>query len=143
MLAQLKAAVGEADYGRLSARAAKEAGLSARKVRRARRVRRNPLLQMKGPEIALFGRPHFGRGRAKEKEEEMMIALLHDFLPRGAKRVLIAVAGIFGAAFSFAFVDMMPFLIWMLIFVAADFATVLYAARSTSTYQSSASCRRV
>ena len=40
-----------------------------------------------------------------------MIALLHDFLPRGAKRVLIAVAGIFGAAFSFAFVDMMPFLI--------------------------------
>ena len=72
-----------------------------------------------------FGRPHFGRGRAKEKEEEMMIALLHDFLPRGAKRVLIAVAGIFGAAFSFAFVDMMPFLIWMLIFVAADFATVL------------------
>ncbi|BFK78824.1 hypothetical protein I380019A4_12540 [Sutterella wadsworthensis] len=53
MLAQLKAAVGEADYGRLSARAAKEAGLSARKVRRARRVRRNPLLQMKGPEIAL------------------------------------------------------------------------------------------
>ena len=101
MLAQLKAAVGEADYGRLSARA------------------------------------------AKEKEEEMMIALLHDFLPRGAKRVLIAVAGIFGAAFSFAFVDMMPFLIWMLIFVAADFATVLYAARSTSTYQSSASCRRV
>ena len=27
----------------------------------------------------------------------MMIALLHDFLPRGAKRVLIAVAGIFGA----------------------------------------------
>ena len=69
-----------------------------------------------------------------------MIALLHDFLPRGAKRVLIAVAGIFGAAFSFAFVDMMPFLIWMLIFVAA---TVLYAARSTSTYQSSASCRRV
>ena len=49
-----------------------------------------------------------------------MIALLHDFLPRGAKRVLIAVAGIFGAAFSFAFVDMMPFLIWMLIFVAAD-----------------------
>lgn len=50
--AQLKAAVGEADCGRLSARAAKEAGLSARKVRRARRVRRNPLLQMKGPEIA-------------------------------------------------------------------------------------------
>jgi len=48
MLAQLKAAVGEV----LSARAAKEAGLSARKVRRARRVRRNPLLQMKGPEIA-------------------------------------------------------------------------------------------
>ena len=33
MLAQLKAAVGEVDYGRLSARAAKEAGLSARKVR--------------------------------------------------------------------------------------------------------------
>jgi hypothetical protein len=108
MLAQLKAAVGEVDYGRLSARAAKEAGLSARKVRRARRVHRNPLLQMKGPEITLS-----------------------------------AVAGIFGAAISFAFVDMMPFLIWMLIFVAADFATVLYAARSTSTYQSSASCRRV
>ena len=125
MLAQLKAAVGEVDYGRLSARATKEAGLSARKVRRA------------------FGRPHFGRGRAKEKEEEMMIVLLHDFLLRGAKRVLIAVAGIFGAAISFAFVDMMPFLIWMLIFVAADFATVLYAARSTSTYQSGASCRRV
>ena len=58
-----------------------------------------------------------------------MIVLLHDFLLRGAKRVLIAVAGIFGAAISFAFVDMMPFLIWMLIFVAADFATVLYAAR--------------
>ena len=36
-----------------------------------------------------------------------MIALLHDFLPRGAKRVLIAVAGIFGAAFSFAFVDIL------------------------------------
>ena len=70
-----------------------------------------------------------------------MIVLLHDFLLRGAKRVLIAVAGIFGAAISF--VDMMPFLIWMLIFVAADFATVLYAARSTSTYQSGASCRRV
>ena len=34
-IAQLKAAVGEADYGRLSARAAKEAGLSARKVRRS------------------------------------------------------------------------------------------------------------
>ncbi|MCB7456128.1 hypothetical protein [Sutterella wadsworthensis] len=73
----------------------------------------------------------------------MMIALLRDFLPRGAKHVLIAVAGIFGAAFSFAFVDVMPLLIWMLIFVAADFATVLYAARFTSTYQSGASCRRV
>ena len=33
-----------------------------------------------------------------------MIVLLHDFLLRGAKRVLIAVAGIFGAAISFAFV---------------------------------------
>ena len=139
MLAQLKAAVGEVDYGRLSARAAKEAGLS-------------PARQTGAPEPAssderarnrAFGRPHFGRGRAKEKEEEMMIVLLHDFLLRGAKRVLIAVAGIFGAAISFAFVDMMPFLIWMLIFVAADFATVLYAARSTSTYQSGASCRRV
>jgi hypothetical protein len=62
---------------------------------------------------------------------------------KGPEITLSAVAGIFGAAFSFAFVDMMPFLIWMLIFVAADFATVLYAARSTSTYQSSASCRRV
>ena len=132
MLAQLKAAVGEVDYGRLSARATKEAGLSARKVRRARRVRRNPLLQMKGPEIALSAVRTLGA-----------IVLLHDFLLRGAKRVLIAVAGIFGAAISFAFVDMMPFLIWMLIFVAADFATVLYAARSTSTYQSGASCRRV
>ena len=135
MLAQLKAAVGEVDYGRLSARATK-----------------GPARQTGAPEPAssderarnrAFGRPHFGRGRAKEKEEEMMIVLLHDFLLRGAKRVLIAVAGIFGAAISFAFVDMMPFLIWMLIFVAADFATVLYAARSTSTYQSGASCRRV
>ena len=62
---------------------------------------------------------------------------------KGPEITLSAVAGIFGAAFSFAFVDMMPFLIWMLIFVAADFATVLYAARSTSTYQSGASCRRV
>ena len=52
---------------------------------------------------------------------------------KGPEITLSAVAGIFGAAFSFAFVDMMPFLIWMLIFVAADFATVLYAARSTST----------
>lgn len=69
----------------------------------------------------------------------MMIALLRDFLPRGAKHVLIAVAGIFGAVFSFAFVDVMP----LLIFIVADFATVLYAARSTSTYQSGASCRRV
>ena len=62
---------------------------------------------------------------------------------KGPEITLSAVAGIFRAAFSFAFVDMMPFLIWMLIFVAADFATVLYAARSTSTYQSGASCRRV
>ena len=88
MLAQLKAAVGEVDYGRLSARS------------------KGPARQTGAPEPAssderarnhAFGRPHFGRRRAEEKEGEMMIALLHDFLPRGAKRVLIAVAGIFGA----------------------------------------------
>lgn len=65
-----------------------------------------------------------------------MIALLHDFLPQGAERALVALGGVFGGALSFAFGDVMPLLIWMLIFVVADFASGLYAAWHTSSYQS-------
>lgn len=67
MLAQLKAAVGEADFGRLSVRVAKEAGLSARKVRRARRAQRNPLLQMKAPEITLAAVRALGAGERRKR----------------------------------------------------------------------------
>ena len=69
-----------------------------------------------------------------------MIVLLHDFLLRGAKRVLIAVAASSERlSLSLADVTFRPGR-WIF---AVDFATVLYAARSTSTYQSGASCRRV
>lgn len=61
---------------------------------------------------------------------------LHELLPQGAERVMVAAGGTLGAALSFAFGDVGPLLVWLLVFVCFDFATGMYAAWRTSTWSS-------
>ena len=49
---------------------------------------------------------------------------------------MVAAGGTVGAALSFAFGDVGPLLLWLLVFVVADFASGMYAAWATSTWSS-------
>lgn len=50
-----------------------------------------------------------------------MINALNNFLPTGAERVLMAGGSIVGGALSFAFGDVGPLLVWLLVFTVTDF----------------------
>lgn len=62
--------------------------------------------------------------------------MVSDVLPQGAERVLLAAGGTLGGALSFAFGDVGPLLIWLLIFVVGDFVTGLAGAWVHSAYSS-------
>ncbi len=59
-----------------------------------------------------------------------------DVLPQGTERVLLAAGGTLGGALSFAFGDVGPLLIWLMIFVIGDFMTGLAGAWVHSSYSS-------
>lgn len=50
-----------------------------------------------------------------------MINALHSILPQAGERTLLAVGGVLGGAMSFAFGDVGPLLVWLLVFTSADF----------------------
>lgn len=62
--------------------------------------------------------------------------MLSSLLPQEAERVLLAVGATLGGALSFAFGDVGPLLVWLLIFVIGDFVSGFFAAWVTSTYSS-------
>lgn len=62
--------------------------------------------------------------------------VVSDVLPQGTERVLLAAGGTLGGALSFAFGDVGPLLIWLLIFVVGDFTTGLAKAWVHSAYSS-------
>lgn len=49
-------------------------------------------------------------------------------LPQGADRVLMTIGGAIGAAFSFAFGDVKPLLVWLCVFVTIDMLLGMFAA---------------
>lgn len=65
-----------------------------------------------------------------------MMNALSNILPQGAERVMAVAGGVIGGALSFAFGDIGPLLIWLTVFVAADFATGTWAAIHTRTWES-------
>ena len=52
-----------------------------------------------------------------------MVNSLSAWLGAGTERVLMTVGGAVGAAFSFAFGDVAPLMLWLAIFVTADMVT--------------------
>lgn len=61
---------------------------------------------------------------------------LHSILPQGAERVMIASGGVLGGALSFAFGDVGPLMIWLTVFIVADFVTGTWAAVSRGEWTS-------
>lgn len=57
-----------------------------------------------------------------------MINTIHSFIPQGAERVMMTTGGIFGGVFSWAFGDVGPLLLWLVVFAIADFFCGTYAA---------------
>lgn len=57
-----------------------------------------------------------------------MVNTMLSLLPQGAERALMALGGAIGAAFSFAFGNIAPLMLWLAIFVACDFLTAWLAA---------------
>lgn len=57
-----------------------------------------------------------------------MVNSLSAWLGAGTERVLMTVGGAVGAAFSFAFGDVAPLMLWLAIFVTADMVTGMLAA---------------
>ena len=65
-----------------------------------------------------------------------MLNTLSQLLPQGAERVMVAAGGVLGGALSFAFGDVAPLMIWLVVFIVADFATGTWAAIHTGTWTS-------
>lgn len=62
-----------------------------------------------------------------------MITSLINYLSSDVERSLMTIGGLVGAAFSFAFGDVAPLILWLAIFVTADMITgILAAIRSNS-----------
>ena len=57
-----------------------------------------------------------------------MIASLTNTLSGGVERSLMTIGGLVGAAFSFAFGDVAPLMLWLAIFVTADMVTGMLGA---------------
>ena len=57
-----------------------------------------------------------------------MVNSILNALPSGADRVLMTLGGAVGAAFSFAFGDVVPLLIWLCVFVTIDMLVGMLAA---------------
>lgn len=51
----------------------------------------------------------------------MMMSTVANLLPTGGERVLLTIGGAIGGAFSFAFGNVGPLLVWLLIFTVSDF----------------------
>lgn len=65
-----------------------------------------------------------------------MLNSMAQLLPTGAEKVMLTAGGIVGGALSFAFGDIGPLLIWLIIFIVADFATGTWAAVSRNEWKS-------
>lgn len=63
-----------------------------------------------------------------------MINTVINALPSGADRVLLTIGGAIGAAFSFAFGEVMPLMVWLAIFVTGDMITGMLAALRTKSW---------
>ena len=57
-----------------------------------------------------------------------MVNSISTWLSAGTERVLMTVGGAVGAAFSFAFGDVAPLILWLAIFVTADMVTGILGA---------------
>lgn len=63
-----------------------------------------------------------------------MVNTLSQWLGAGSERVLMTVGGAIGAAFSFAFGDVAPLMLWLAIFVTADMVTGMLSAIRTHSW---------
>lgn len=57
-----------------------------------------------------------------------MINTILNALPSGADRALMTIGGAIGAAFSFAFGDVKPLIVWLCVFVTGDMITGILCA---------------
>lgn len=67
-----------------------------------------------------------------------MFNSLSEILPATVDRALMPIGGFLGGALSFAFGDVGPLLIWLTVFMCADFITGWAAARVNNVWRSSA-----
>ena len=65
-----------------------------------------------------------------------MLNTLSQLVPQGAERVMVAAGGVLGGALSFAFGDVAPLMIWLAVFIVADFVTGTWAAIHLGTWSS-------
>ena len=63
-----------------------------------------------------------------------MVNTVSQWLGAGTERVLMTVGGAVGAAFSFAFGDVAPLMLWLAIFVTADMITGMLSAIRTNSW---------
>ena len=62
---------------------------------------------------------------------------MHDFLPLGSEKVLVAAVGTISGGLTFFFgLDTKPLIIWLAIFVAADLLTGMIAALVQHEFES-------
>ncbi len=57
-----------------------------------------------------------------------MINSITNYITSGVERPLMTIGGLVGAAFSFAFGNVAPLMLWLMIFVTADIVTGMLAA---------------
>lgn len=62
--------------------------------------------------------------------------MLSTLLPQGMERTLMAIGGVIGGAFSYAFGNMGVLLCWLIAFVVVDYITGTIGALMTGTWQS-------
>lgn len=58
----------------------------------------------------------------------IMVDFFNAIVPSGVEKILMTAGGVLGAMLSFAFGDIEPLLIWLVIFVSVDFFTGTYSA---------------
>lgn len=65
-----------------------------------------------------------------------MLNSITNYLSTGVERSLMAIGGVVGAAFSFAFGDVAPLMLWLAIFVACDFVSAWLATFKNHNWSS-------